>query len=542
MSNRNQSTQGDKHRKWTKFANFSEAAAWLQLQQTDNADADANHATNNGVHKASINGSPPVKVLQEAHESEAIMLDTIHEDPAVHNEASDATVEVLPLGPDPAEDSIVEGTVISKHESGFEVRLSSGHIANVRHGSMKQPCANDALVPQLEPGVKAKFLVIYGGVNGDYIELAYNTPAAHKRQEQAHFDNLIQTGTPVRMKVTNVKRRSNNELIGVEGSYLGRNIFVAFHQVDWSINLSEATTLPVVLLKEVQQVNSTHKTIVRASQKKAAEVLQPAAFASLSEGDVVLATVRSYATESAAKQPIGLVVSFASKIMLDGEPVEAQALLPTGELVSHGGAEAIIPEIGSQHEVMIYKLDSANERIRVSTRRLLQSRLLAEIQTGQKVSGWIQSIVSAGALLVLDNGFLVLLSRRAAITPKGKRLEDVFSKGQKVENLTVSRIDPDKLFVWVEQIASQRYKVGEKVQGKILSTSDEGAEIELADGIVGKLSVESIPGGINVLKGYRSGQLLTVIVAECDGDQITLKRLPPINKRPQQRGRRMISE
>jgi len=531
MSNRHQSSQSGKHRQWTKFGSFSEAAAWLQLQQTDNADSDANDATINGVHKASINGSPPAEVLQEAPESEAVMLDTISQEPGVNNEVNGAMPEDLTLGPVPTENSIVDGEVISEHESGFEVRLRSGQIANVRHGSIKQPGKNEICTPQLKLGVETKFLVIYAGVNGDHIELAYNTPEQRKRQEQAHLDNLILSGIPVRMKVTSVKRRSNNELVGVEGSYLGRDIFVAFHQLDWCLNLNEAATLPVVLLKEVQQVNGTRKTIIRASQKKAAEILQPEALASLSEGEVVFATVRSYATENGAKQPIGLVVSFASKIMLDGEPVEAQALLPTGELVSHGGADAIIPEVGSQLEVMIYKLDTANQRVRVSTRRLLQSRLLSEIQTGQKVSGWIQSIVPAGALLVLDNGFLVLLSRRGVTTPKGKRLEDVFSKGQKVENLTVSRIDSDKLFVWVEQIASQRYKAGDKVQGKILSTSEEGAQIELADGVVGELSVECIPGGINVLKGYRSGQPLTVIIADCDGDRITLKRLPPV-KRP----------
>src|ERR1700722_13231996 len=103
MSNRQQSTQRGNNRKWTTFGSFSEAAAFLHLQQTEDAVNDADLATKNGVHKASINGSPPVEVLQEVPESEAVMLDTTSQEPEVHNEANGTSPENLTLGPVPAE-------------------------------------------------------------------------------------------------------------------------------------------------------------------------------------------------------------------------------------------------------------------------------------------------------------------------------------------------------------------------------------------------------------------------------------------------------
>lgn len=168
-------------------------------------------------------------------------------------------------------------------------------------------------------------------------------------------------------------------------------------------------------------------------------------------------------------------------------------------------------------KVKIVEIDKARKKIVFSEKAVSEAAEIEEInkaikklKTGEIMEGVISTITNFGLFVELTiekikiEG-LVHLSETS--WDKGGRMEDVFKVGQKVE-VKVLEVKEGRIALSIKQATSDpwdtiadKYKVEDKVKGKVVRNSDFGTFIELEPGIEGLVHITKIPPATKLTVG-----------------------------------------
>lgn len=162
--------------------------------------------------------------------------------------------------------------------------------------------------------------------------------------------------------------------------------------------------------------------------------------------------------------------------------------------------------VGQEIQCKIIKLDTADEDVVVDRRAVLEAeeklaraQRLSELIEGAVVRGTVRSVTDFGAFVDLG-GVDGLLHVADMAWQRVAKPSDLVSPGDSVEvkilkinaetrriSLGMKQLSPDP---WT--LASERFHVGERVQGKVSRLTDFGAFVELAPGLDGLIHISEM--------------------------------------------------
>ncbi len=247
-----------------------------------------------------------------------------------------------------------------------------------------------------------------------------------------------------------------------------------------------------------------------------------------------------------------------------GEVLSAKCLrrIKGGMVVEVLGVEAFLPGsqidvkpvrdfdafLGRTLDVRVVKINHPNENVVVSHKVLLEEHLLDQrkeivekLERGQVLEGTVKAIAEFGAFVDLGgvDGLVHITDLtwgRITHPSEVVKLDQVvtvvvldYDEGKKRISLGMKQLTPHP---WAE--IEQRYQVGQRVKGKVVSITDYGAFVELEKGIEGLIHVSEMswthhiknPGQIMQL-----GQEIESVILNIDQDQkkisLGLKQLEP---------------
>ena len=225
----------------------------------------------------------------------------------------------------------------------------------------------------------------------------------------------------------------------------------------------------------------------------------------------------------------GLSVDIGVKAFLPGSQID---LRPTRYLDKY---------IGQRMQFKVIKFNKKRGNIVLSRRAILQEErsklrgeVLDQMQEGMIVKGIVKNITEYGAFIDLG-GIDGLLHITDMSWKRVKHPSNILTVGGEIE-VKILKFDREKERVslglkqvqmnpWEE--ALEKYPVGKKVSGQIMSVKDYGIFIELEDGIEGLVHVSEMSwvGKIkNPLKHYQEGEDVEAKVLDVDveGKRISL--------------------
>ena len=188
-------------------------------------------------------------------------------------------------------------------------------------------------------------------------------------------------------------------------------------------------------------------------------------------------------------------------------------------------------ELGDEVEAVVLEVDKANQRIAVGVKQLSQDpweNIDHYYKVGDLVTGKVTKLASFGAFVGLQHEIdgLVHISD-LSWTQRVKHPSDMFQKNDEVEavvldidqvnkriSLGMKQLTPDP---W--HTVAQKYPVGSRVQGKVISLMDYGAFVELESGIEGLIHISEMSWTRKVAhpsKILQVGQQVEVAVLNVD--------------------------
>ena len=154
----------------------------------------------------------------------------------------------------------------------------------------------------------------------------------------------------------------------------------------------------------------------------------------------------------------------------------------------------------------IIKFDAADEDVVVDRRAVLEDEELAakqrrysEIGEGNTVTGTVRSLTDYGAFVDIGGVEGLLHVSDISWSRIGKP-SDALSEGQQIET-KILKIDPDqrRISLGMKQLqphpwdsVAGKYKVGERVRGRVTRVTDFGAFVELEPGVEGLIHVSEM--------------------------------------------------
>lgn len=196
------------------------------------------------------------------------------------------------------------------------------------------------------------------------------------------------------------------------------------------------------------------------------------------------------------------------------------SVIKGGLTVDIGGVEAFLPGsqidikpvhqlnrmIGQVLDLKILKMNSGRGNIVISRRAILEQNLnvkkeetLSSLVEGQLVTGTIKNVTEYGAFVDLGgiDGLLHItdmswgrINHPSEILKVGDKIEVVVLKYDKEKQKVSLGIKQKTGDPWLA--ASQKYAVGSRVSGKVISLTDYGAFIELEHGVEGLIHVSEM--------------------------------------------------
>src|ERR1022692_3686109 len=229
----------------------------------------------------------------------------------------------------------------------------------------------------------------------------------------------------------------------------------------------------------------------------------------------------------ADKTPILGVISAVVKggVSVD---VGVRAFMPASRSGAKDAAE-MEKLVGQEIRCRIIKLDVADEDVVVDRRAILEDeervakeRLYTQVKEGDTVNGTVRSLTDYGAFV--DIGGVDALLHVADISwGRVNKPADVLTVGQQVE-ARVLKVDPAKrrISLGMKQLqphpwdlASEKYKAGERIQGTVTRVADFGAFVELEKGVEGLIHLSEMSWSKKVRKPsdvVKAGDQVDVVI------------------------------
>lgn len=193
-------------------------------------------------------------------------------------------------------------------------------------------------------------------------------------------------------------------------------------------------------------------------------------------------------------------------------------------------------QLGDQVEAVILGIDNEQRRLNLGLKQLMPNpweTLHERHPVGSTVTGEIRSIMDFGVFVAIEDGIdgLVHISD-FSWTKKIKdpaEIQNIFKKGDKV-TAQVLGIDSgnERLSLGVKQLESdpwdniaQRYPIGSKVKGKVMSIRDFGLFVAIDQGLEGLIhnSQTGLDEGQNIADVYPVGSDIECQVTKIDRDE-----------------------
>jgi len=162
--------------------------------------------------------------------------------------------------------------------------------------------------------------------------------------------------------------------------------------------------------------------------------------------------------------------------------------------------------IGIQYKFKVIKFDRKSENAVLSRKLFLQDertkkkrRVFSALNKGQKIKGQVRTLTNFGAFIDLG-GAEGLLHISDMSWGKTNHPKEVFQVGQEVEVVVLDFNEKEeKISLGYKQLIpdpwenlEEKYQVGQKVDGKVVSLTDFGAFIKLEDGVEGLVHVSDL--------------------------------------------------
>jgi small subunit ribosomal protein S1 len=207
------------------------------------------------------------------------------------------------------------------------------------------------------------------------------------------------------------------------------------------------------------------------------------------------------------------VVGTVTAVVKGGVSVDVgvRAFMPASRSGTREAAE-LEKLVGTEITCLITKLDVADENVVVDRRVVLEEQArgvqegrYAALGEGDVVSGTVRSLVPYGAFIDLG-GLDGLLHISDISHARVSKSEDVLTIGQEVR-VKILKIDQEtkKISLGLKQLqaepwetATDRYKLGERVTGRVTRVMEFGAFVEVEPGIEGLIHVSEISWGKKV--------------------------------------------
>ncbi len=229
----------------------------------------------------------------------------------------------------------------------------------------------------------------------------------------------------------------------------------------------------------------------------------------------------------AEKRAIAGVVTAVVKGGLSVD-VGVRAFMPASRSGAKDAAE-MEKLVGQEISCKIIKLDVADEDVVVDRRTVLEEeeraardRRYQEVKEGEVVNGAVRSLTDYGAFV--DIGGVDALLHVADISwGRVNKPADVLSVGQQVE-AKVLKVDAAKrrISLGMKQLqphpwdlASERYKAGDRVNGTVTRVADFGAFVELEKGVEGLIHLSEMSWSKKVRKPsdvVKPGEQVEVVI------------------------------
>lgn len=162
--------------------------------------------------------------------------------------------------------------------------------------------------------------------------------------------------------------------------------------------------------------------------------------------------------------------------------------------------------IGNTYKFKVIKFDRRSENAVLSRKLLLQDerekrrrQVFEQLSQGQKIKGKVRSLTNFGAFIDLG-GVEGLLHISDISWGKISHPSEVFQSDQEVEVVVLDfNENDDKISLGYKQLSpdpwenvEEKYKVGQKVKGKVVSLVDFGAFVELEKGVEGLVHISDL--------------------------------------------------
>ncbi|MBI2930566.1 MAG: 30S ribosomal protein S1 [Planctomycetes bacterium] len=193
-----------------------------------------------------------------------------------------------------------------------------------------------------------------------------------------------------------------------------------------------------------------------------------------------------------------------------------------------------VVKIDQRVKVKILKVDREQERIALGLKQLQPNPwegVAARFQPGQRVKGRVVNLMPYGAFVELEPGVegLVHISEMSW-TKRINHPSEVLNVGDEVE-VAVLAVDTEKqeLSLGLKQTEAnpwdqveEKYKVYQRVKGKVRNTTTYGAFVELEDGIDGLLHINDMSWTKKVVhpnEVVKKGDEVEVVILSVDKDK-----------------------
>jgi small subunit ribosomal protein S1 len=162
--------------------------------------------------------------------------------------------------------------------------------------------------------------------------------------------------------------------------------------------------------------------------------------------------------------------------------------------------------IGKTYKFKVIKFERKTENAVLSRKLFLQDerekkrrRVFDGLSQGQKIKGKVKSLTNFGVFIDLG-GVEGLLHVSDISWGKISHPSEVFQPGQEVEVLVLDfNENEDKISLGYKQLTpdpwesvEEKYKVGQKIKGKVISLADFGAFVELEKGVEGLVHISDL--------------------------------------------------
>lgn len=194
--------------------------------------------------------------------------------------------------------------------------------------------------------------------------------------------------------------------------------------------------------------------------------------------------------------------------------------------------------IGNRYKFKVIKFERKSENAVLSRRLYLQDekekrkrRVFSQLDQGKKMKGKVKSLTNFGAFIDLG-GIEGLLHISDMSWGKINHPSEIFKVGEEVEVLVLNFDEKEeKISLGYKQLSpdpwenvEDKYKVGQKTKGKVVSLTDFGAFIELEKGVEGLIHISDLTWSrklVHPKKVLSPGEEVTV----------TILNINPSNKR-----------